>query len=157
MWVSERETVFTVRRWKNGELSELILWFSNTGTSNTVRPKLFSLILHTVWPWAWAVSAGCCCGRWLWRYVPNVALNSPASLFLSDCTLHCYCPHVSAWTVWGQFCFLSCSGCWSVWCPGKAWLYNCLWLAATLYSLYRAWGRWTGRYNMLMWDVSSYL
>lgn len=92
MWVSERETVFTVRRWQNGELSELILWFSNTGTSNTVRPYLFSLILHTVWPWAWAVGARCCCGGWLWRYVPIVALNSPASLSLSDCTLHCYCP-----------------------------------------------------------------
>lgn len=157
MWVSERETVFTVRRWQNGELSELILWFSNAGTINTVRPNLFSLILHTAWPWAWAVDAGCCCGGWLWRYVPVVALNSPC-LFLSPTVCSTVTVHsASAWTVWGQFCFLSCSGCWSVWCPGKAWLYNCLWFAATLYSLYRAWGRWTGRYNMLMWGVSSYL
>lgn len=158
MWVSERETVFTVRRWQNGELSELILWFSNAGASNTD---------WIVWdfdsphrrPYRLTTGLSCRCRMLLWWVI--VAICSCCSVEQSrvSFSLWLYAPlslsTVRLWqTVWGQFCFLSCSGCWSVWCPGKAWLYNCLWFAATLYSLYRAWERPTGRY-MLMWHACN--
>lgn len=126
----QRETVFTVRRWA----SELILWFDffYCRSAWLFADSLLGLSSLIMWLRAWAVGAGWCfCVVWMW---PDGELSRVS---LTVRTLHCLCPQA----VFGQFRFLSCSGCWSLWCPGKAWLYSCLWFAATLYSLYRAWGR----------------